>query len=143
MFAWMGSASHLHQCGGPAAFEQDPSSEGSDLHMGYIILNALPSSEILGPLRRREKSMSFSALGLNPAVLPEQDVAVSAQVFIQNIYTAMNSLLLSCTQWDWAYWTKKYKDGFDGINLSVVDQDFNIRSNYLIWPYVQVKLGVT
>ncbi len=63
----------------------------------------------------------------------------TAQEYIQSLYTTMNDLLLSGTQWDWAYWTPANKDGFDGINLSVVDQDFNTRSNYAVWPYVQVK----
>ncbi len=67
-----------------------------------------------------------------------QDTTTSAQGYIRNVYTAMNALLLSGTQWDWAYWTPAKKDGFDGINLSIVDQNFKIRSNYIVWPYVQV-----
>ena len=61
------------------------------------------------------------------------------QAYIQSFYTTMNDLLLSGTQWDWAYWTEHNKDGFNGINLSVVDESFNVRDNYVVWPYVQVK----
>ncbi len=63
----------------------------------------------------------------------------TAQEYIESVYTSMNDLLLGGTQWDWTYWTKARKDGFDGENLSVVDQDFNLRSNYVVWPYVQVR----
>ncbi len=84
------------------------------------------------------KRMWFEVCDPKIVFLPEQDTTTTAQGYIQNVYTAMNALLLSGTQWDWAYWTKAKKDGFDGINLSVVDQNFNIRSNYAVWPYVQV-----
>ncbi|BDA45878.1 probable endoglycoceramidase at N-terminal half [Coccomyxa sp. Obi] len=80
--------------------------------------------------------------GISPSVCIGQDTRTTAQTYIQNVYTAMNALLLSGTQWDWAYWTKAKKDGFDGINLSIVDQNFNLRSNYAVWPYVQAFGGV-
>ncbi|CAL5230042.1 g13487 [Coccomyxa viridis] len=63
------------------------------------------------------------------------------QAYIQSFYTTMNDLLLSGTQWDWAYWTEHTKDGFNGIDLSVVDESFNVRDNYVVWPYVQAFGG--
>lgn len=62
------------------------------------------------------KRMWFEVCDPKIVFLPEQDTTTTAQGYIQNVYTAMNALLLSGTQWDWAYWTKAKKDGFDGIN---------------------------
>lgn len=80
--------------------------------------------------------------GTSPIDCVAQDTNATAQAYIQNVYTAMNALLLGGTQWTWAYWTPEKFDGFDGINYSIVDQNFKIRSNYAVWPYVQAFGGV-
>lgn len=73
--------------------------------------------------------------GVEPSVF-------QALLYMDDIYDVLNKHLTSATQWNYTpNWTPEAKDGWNMKNLSIVDDQGNLRGNFRIRPYPQKIAG--